>query len=91
METYVDGTGVKLRVHDREKCAGEFCSIHNPSDHIMKDWPTHWRDDRKMMERICPCGVGHPDPDDLAFKKRMGLDDSEGIHGCCGCCSGKQL
>jgi hypothetical protein len=44
-----------------------------------------------MMERICPCGVGHPDPDDLAFKKRMGMDDSEGIHGCCGCCTGKNI
>jgi hypothetical protein len=91
METYVDGTGVKLRVHDKEKCAGEFCSIHNPSDHIMKDWPTHWRDDRGMMERICEHGVGHPDPDDLAFKRRHNLGDSEGIHGCCGCCSDKKL
>lgn len=89
METYVDGTGIRLRVHDRSQCAGEFCSIHNPSDHIMKDWPTHWRDDRGMMERICEHGVGHPDPDDLAFKRRMGMGDSEGIHGCCGCCSGK--
>ena len=91
METYVDGTGVKLRVHDREKCKGEFCSIHNPSNHIMKDWPTHWRDDRGLMERICEHGVGHPDPDDLAFKRRHGLDDSEGIHGCCGCCTGKKI
>ena len=43
------------------------------------------------MERICKHGVGHPDPDDLAFKKRIaekfGRDSyDEGIHGCCGCC-----
>jgi hypothetical protein len=37
----------------------------------MKDWHTHWRDDRKLMERICPHGVGHPDPDDLAYKKTV--------------------
>lgn len=88
METYVDGTGVKLRVHDRKNCAGEYCSIHNPSNHKMKDWPTHWRDDRGIMERICECGVGHPDPDDMAFRRRLGMDDSAGIHGCCGCCTG---
>jgi hypothetical protein len=54
----------------------------------MVDWPTHWRDDRKLMERICKHGVGHPDPDDLAHKKRIGLDvDTISIHGCDGCCN----
>ena len=35
------------------------------------------------MERLCKHGVGHPDPDDMAVKKRpLG-----GLHGCpCGCC-----
>lgn len=94
----MDGTGNKLKVHDRSQCAGEFCSIHNPSNHIMKDWPTHWREDRGIMERMCECGVGHPDPDDIAFKRRMAIKQfpsaptyDEGIHGCCGCCSGKKL
>ena len=54
----------------------------------MKDWPTHWRDDRGLMERLCQCGIGHPDPDDIAFKERMGMDARvESIHGCCGCCT----
>lgn len=66
-----------VRVHSREKCAGTPCCIHNPSDHHMKDWPQLWRDDRKMMERTCPHGVGHPDPDDT--KKYVD-------HGCDGCC-----
>jgi hypothetical protein len=57
----------------------------------MRDWPTHWRGDRGLMERICPCGIGHPDPDDLAFKESIGIDAHvEGIHGCCGCCSSKE-
>jgi len=86
MEDYVTGTGQKIKVHDKKDCEGRNCPIHNPSDHHMKDWPTHWRHDRKLMERICKHGVGHPDPDDLAYKKKMGLPDSEGIHGCCGCC-----
>lgn len=83
MEKYITGTGQTLSVHDKKDCSGK-CCIHNPSNHHMRNWPTHWRDDRRMMERICKCGVGHPDPDDLAYKKKMGLDD--GVHGCCGCC-----
>jgi hypothetical protein len=85
-ETYITGTGQRVKVHDKSKCDGEFCPIHNPSDHKMKNYPTNWRQDRYLMERICPCGVGHPDPDDLSYKRKFGLPDSEGIHGCCGCC-----
>jgi len=77
MEIYVTGTGQRVRVHDAGKCKGEHCVIHNPSDHHMKDWPTNWRQDRNMMERICPHGVGHPDPDDL---------NKDTVHGCDGCC-----
>jgi hypothetical protein len=88
MEKYTTGTGQNILVHDKEKCKGRYCCIHNPSDHIMKEWPTHWRQDRGLMERICKHGVGHPDPDDLAFKASIGLDAvTESIHGCCGCCT----
>jgi hypothetical protein len=57
----------------------------------MREWPLHWRDDRGLMERICKCGTGHPDPDDLAFKLRLFGEKfmaTEGVHGCCGCCLG---
>jgi hypothetical protein len=110
MEKYTTGTGQHIAVHNKEDCAGEFCVIHNPSNHIMKDWPTHWRDDRLIMERMCKCGVGHPDPDDLAFKKALAIKQysirlpeaskcipmdefgyDTGVHGCCGCCTGKKL
>ena len=88
MAEFITGTGQKLiNVHDRSECKGS-CPIHKPSDHHMKDWPLHWRDDRGIFERICPCGVGHPDPDDMAYRQSIGLD-SKGIHGCCGCCSSK--
>ncbi len=91
MESYITGTNQKIKVHDKEKCKGAYCCIHNPSDHHMKNWPTHWRNDRGIMERICEHGVGHPDPDDLAFRIRIEPDESKhkykGIHGCCGCCS----
>ena len=90
-EPYVTGTGQVITVHSARDCAGRRCCIHNPSNHHMKDWPTNWRHDRKMMERICEHGIGHPDPDDLAFKKAVSLaaghtDYDTGIHGCDGCC-----
>lgn len=78
--TWTDGTGQTLHnVHSPEICQGRPCVIHNPSDHHMREWPTHYRFDRRIMERICPHGIGHPDPDD-PFTGR-------GIHGCDGCCT----
>lgn len=56
----------------------------------MVDWPQHWRADRLLMERICKHGVGHPDPDDIAYKRIQHGDsvaESESIHGCDGCCA----
>ena len=69
-------------MHDKEKCAGDYCTIHNRSDHSMRDFPQHWRSDRKIMERICPHGIGHPDPDEWNIVS--GKDT--GRHGCDGCC-----
>ena len=88
---YVTGTGQKLvNVHDASAdCIVNGCPVHAPSDHSMKLFPTHWRQDRGLMERICPHGVGHPDPDHLAFTLRTaGFEAAsvEGIHGCDGCC-----
>ena len=74
-----------LITHSEDKCAGEHCCIHTPSDHHMRDWPMHWRADKGVMERICPHGVGHPDPDDAAYWDRIGKGHKN-IHGCDGCC-----
>jgi hypothetical protein len=55
----------------------------------MSGFPQHFRLDRGLMERTCPHGIGHPDPDDLTFSQLM-LSESEaearGVHGCDGCC-----
>lgn len=78
MSEYTTGTGQKLKnVHGRDKCIGRSCPIHNPSDHGMILFKTHFREDRGFMERICSHGVGHPDPDDPF---------ADPIHGCDGCC-----
>jgi len=91
MDTYLTGTGQKLWVHKaNEDCFKYGCVIHSPSNHAMKDFPINWREDRNLMERICPHGIGHPDPDDLNFKyRKYGKIEMkyEAIHGCDGCCA----
>jgi hypothetical protein len=69
---------VLINVHSKKVCKGEYCCVHNPSNHHMADWEQVWREDRRMMERICPeHSCGHPDPDDPSADR---------THGCCGCC-----
>lgn len=90
--TYISGTGQRLRnIHpETDSCTARGCTVHAPSDHAMRDFPTHFRADRGLMERICECSVGHPDPDHLAFVREFYGEDAaktESVHGCCGCCS----
>lgn len=82
--------GQVLMAHPANDCFDpNRCTIHNPSDHHMRAFPQHWRGDRGFMERICPHGVGHPDPDQmyhLENSRGMRVAHYEGIHGCDGCC-----
>jgi hypothetical protein len=82
------GNGYVLKnVHDPFLCQGRGCSIHHPSDHHMRDWPMVWRDFHMYFERQCSHGIGHPDPDDMAYQRALnGRDDLIGVHGCDGCC-----
>ena len=66
-----------VRTHHRDDCQGRPCAVHHPSAHRMAGWPQVWRADRRITERTCPHGVGHPDPDDPAAGR---------VHGCDGCC-----
>ena len=77
------------RIHARDKCAGEHCAFHNPSDHKMVSWKKVIREST-LVERICPHGIGHPDPDSLAYLKRSESEENRGalgVHGCDGCCA----
>jgi hypothetical protein len=78
---------ITLFTHDEDKCAGEACVIHAPSNHHMRDWPLLWRADRRMMERTCPHGIGHPDPDSVTFHHHTLGQQGWGTHGCDGCCA----
>lgn len=80
------GASTLVNVHGADRCAGRHCVVHNPSDHHMRTWPLNWRDDRGMMERVCPHFIGHPDPDDMAYHREVVRKDL-GVHGCDGCCN----
>jgi hypothetical protein len=62
-----------LHVHPRSRCEGRGipCCIHDPSEHHMRAWPMNWRSDTGVMERTCPHGTGHPDPDHLAYVRSL--------------------
>lgn len=76
---------ILMNAHDRATClsTGRPCVLHNPTDHAQSSFPLIWRNDQGIFERLCPCGIGHPDSDqhecwasiDAMYKS---------VHGCCG-------
>jgi hypothetical protein len=82
-------------VHFRYECGDTPCVLHNPTDHSMRGFSLHWRDDRSIFERVCEHGIGHPDPDQFEYWKEneksnrfveAGWADAMMVHGCDGCC-----
>ena len=81
------------RAHTKKECkatrkAGgpKNCVLHRPSEHHMRDWPLILRAST-LLERMCPHGIGHPDPDSIAYFEWRDPESSMGIHGCDGCCA----
>ena len=82
----VDSPILKLsNIHPESACrTREHCFIHNPSDHHMRDWEISFRGPTKV-ERICPHGIGHTDPDVADWL--VSIDQAWATsHGCDGCC-----
>lgn len=82
-------------VHEEDECLLGHCSIHNPSDHPLRDEPlTWWGEGINAMARVCEHGFTHPDPDDIAFKMATGqwiaVEAISSVHlmkeNCDGCC-----
>lgn len=66
---FTTDTGVTLHnVHPEGICEGPFCVIHRPAPGPWNDWDTHWREDWKLMVRICPHDVQH-----VAIEERLRL------------------
>ena len=80
--------GIADHLHAPVQCMEGYCTIHNPSPHHMREWTINIRESG-MAERLCEHGIGHPDPDSIAWLKRSFGPDAEyfGIHGCDGCCN----
>lgn len=73
-------------VHNASKCRGNVCPIHNPSAHHMRDWPLQWHG---KLQRICPHGQVHPDPDEALWHVRTGHGEFT-AHQCDQCCAGAE-
>ena len=89
-----DGEGcLVLNAHPEEACSGA-CALHRPSRHPMRDWPVRWVKDRGVkagvMERRCPHGRWHHDPDDLDYRRQRGMPQPwaarDTCDGSCACC-----
>lgn len=86
MNIFILEGGQKIHnVHDKMQCQGRQCPVHNLTEHSMREFPQHFRFDNGLMERICPHGIGHPDPDALPFFEERGMAYMS-VHGCDGCC-----
>lgn len=64
-DVVLEDGGKLYNVHNPASCAPGFCSLHRPSDHLMKDFPRTWR--KRLVYRVCSHQVAHPDPDALAW------------------------
>lgn len=83
MEQVLLELGQMIQCHDSSDCLGNWCCIHKPMPGPWHAWPRYWRSDRAIMERICPCGVGHPVVED--YERFVVLGQAwQLIHGCCG-------
>jgi len=93
-------TKLGFAYHSRVDCKPEICAVHKPSkSNPMRTWKFQVRLDKfGVMERFCPHGVGHTDPDSMVWvhsrlDKLMGVENvtALGTHGCCGCCGTAEI
>ena len=66
------------------ECDRYGCMVHNPDLEWVgnrENWPYSPRGDGRM-ERICPHGIGHPDPDTAEYLERTFYGTWMWVHGC---------
>lgn len=81
--------GTLMQTHGPKMCVGSWCSLHQPSDHPLKNAPLVWSTEVATMFRVCSHLALHPDPDALSYARwRMGIVRTA-WHECCeGLCCG---
>jgi len=86
-QEFVTDTGVTMyNVHTHEACEGEFCVIHRPAPGPWDTWDTHWREDWKLMVRICPHDVHHVAIEERLRMPLLGMLSEDHPAGCdCPC------
>jgi hypothetical protein len=86
-ELTIVSNGLLKGVHSPEVCVNQpwGCWVHAPKPHALAAAPICWRGDTGTAERVCRHGVGHPDPQDVAYWWKVHGRDVAG-HGCDGCC-----
>lgn len=82
MEQHLLETGQVVQTHVSTECFGNWCCIHRPMPGPWTWWPRYWREDKRIMERICPCGIGHPVAE--MYDWAVGTGQAELlVHTCC--------
>ena len=91
-DRFTDDAGVEWNVHKRTLCKGSHCALHNPSVHplnkariVLRHGSPFSFKPHGFAERICEHGIGHSDPDSVAFYDSIG-EEGHDVHGCDGCC-----
>lgn len=78
MEQHLLELGQVIQTHELKHCIGQWCVIHRQQPGPWSSWPRYWRSDRRIVERICEHGVGHPAAESYQWYEDL-------IHGCDGC------
>lgn len=85
--TFTTDTGITLHhVHDAGNCEGPFCVVHKPAPGPWSSWDVHWREDWRLMVRICPHDVHHVAIEEMLRMPLLGLIAHDHPEGCdCAC------
>jgi hypothetical protein len=83
-------SGQELKHHVRANCSGN-CCLHGTSVYPSCRTPRQWRNDRGIIEHLCPHGIGHPCLAGVEYAMLMAptedaIFDVSAVHGCDGCC-----
>lgn len=83
-EATLENSDIKLvRVHLKGQCQGDYCTIHNRSDHPMRSWPQIWNPNVFAMFRVCQHGIAHTDPDEINKDVVVKFEHDMDCDGCC--------